>query len=58
MGLGHQIYILLHFRKEDMILSHSFQHIKASIKDLIKIYNDNFSANNQIKEENKNGYKS
>ena len=46
MGLGHQIYILLHFRKEDMILSHSFQHIKASINDLIKIYNDDFSSSN------------
>ena len=39
------LYIIT-FREEDMILSHSFEHIKASIKDLIKIYNDDFSANN------------
>ena len=39
------LYIIT-FRKEDTILSHSFQHIKASIKDLIEIYNDDFSANN------------
>ena len=58
MGLGHQIYILLHFRKEDMILSHSFQHIKASINDLIKIYNDDFSSSNKITEGNMNSYKS
>ena len=45
MGLGHQIYILLHLKKEDTILLDIFQHIKASIQDLIEIYNKDFSAN-------------
>ena len=39
------LYIII-FKKEDTILSNNFQHIKASIKDLIKIYNNDFSANN------------
>ena len=42
----YKLDFLHQFKMEDTILPNDFHHIKASIKDLLEIYNNDFSANN------------